>query len=129
MKAIKATLAGQEHYLVFNGSAMFAFEDESGGAGGMLDELTDDRSGFDKLCRAVTILAEQGELVRRHFGYDQRPMLTEETVRALATPKDIVQLKQAVINAVMQGYGREVTDDQEEVDLGLVELEQKKTKR
>lgn len=112
--------------MTFNGAAMFEIEERFGGATKLLDELSDGREGFDKLCQATAILAEQGELVRRHFGYEPGPMLTEETVRALATPKDIVLLRQAVINAVMQGYGREVTDDQEEVDLGLAELEQKK---
>lgn len=129
MKSVKISLGGESYYLTFNGAALFDIEERFGGSTKLLDELNAGREGFDKLCQATAILAEQGELVRRHFGYEPGSILTEETVKALATPKDIVLLKQAVINAVMQGYGREVTNDQEEVDLGLAELQQKKTKR
>ena len=129
MKAVKIDLAGESYYLIFNGAAMFAIEEEFGGASKMLDGLGDTSDGYDKLCRAVAILAEQGELTRRYMGYEAGEVLTADTVKTMATPLDVVELKQATVKAVMLGYGRDITDDKAEVDLGLVELQQKKTRR
>lgn len=128
MKSVKITLAGQEYYLLFNGAAMFEFEDSFGGSNAYFDKSAGSgRESFDATCKAVSILAQQGELARRALGYDKGPMLSEETVRACTTPLESVALRRAAGNAIIAGYGREVESD-EDVDLGLVELEQKKTR-
>lgn len=128
MKSVKITLAGQDYYLTFNGAAMFAFEDEFGGSGGYLDRSREPgRAGFEAVCKAAAILAEQGELARRALGYDKGPVLTWEQVCALSTPMDAVTLRKAALDAIIAGYGREV-EGEEDTDLGLVELEQKKTR-
>lgn len=127
MKAAKITLAGQDYYLAFNGSAMFAFEDEFGGSSAYFEQSkAPGRAGFGAVCKAAAILAEQGELARRALGYDKGLFLTEEAV-AGATPADTILLRRAVMNAIMAGYGRAV-ESEEDVDMGLAELEQKKTK-
>lgn len=129
MKAVKVDVGGEEYYLLFNGAAMFEVDERFDSSAKLLDLLNQNsRSMFDALCWVVALLAEQGELVRRCMGYDPGEMLAEETIRALATPTDIMELRRAVVNAIMLGYGREEGDGGE-VDLGLAELNQKKRKR
>lgn len=128
MKAVKITLGGQDYYLMFNGAAMFAFEDAFGGSGEYFEKSSGmNREAFDAVCEAAAILSEQGELARRALGYDKGPIPSKDLLTACTTPADMVLLRQAVLNAVVSGYGREV-EGQEDMDMGLVELEQKKTK-
>lgn len=127
MKARRITLAGQDYYLVFNGAAMFEVEDRFGSSSILLEAIGEPgRDGFAALCGGLAILAEQGELARRALGYDKGPILAETTVSALTTPAELTPLRKALMAAIMAGYGREVESDQD-VDLGLLELEQKKT--
>lgn len=128
MKAVKITLAGQDYYLTFNGAAMFAFEDAFGGSNAYF-ELSGQpgRAGFEAVCKAVSILAEQGELARRSLGYDKGPLPQADQIMALASPMDALTLRKAALDAVLAGYGREV-ESGEDVDIGLLELERKKGK-
>ena len=126
MKARRITLAGQDYYLVFNGAAMFEVEDRFGSSSKLLEDIgTPGRDGFAALCGGLAILAEQGELARRALGYDKGPILAEATVSTLTIPAELTPLRKALMAAIMAGYGREVESDQD-VDLGLLELEQKK---
>lgn len=129
MKAVKVSLAGRERYLAFTVEAMFQIEEQFGGSGELLEALKDGgREGFSAACRAAAILAEQGELVRRSLGYDPQPMTDADTIAAGMAPSEIARLKLDIMAAVSLGYGREVEPDQDEIDLGLAELnEQKKT--
>ena len=129
MKATKITLAGTDYFLVFNGAAMFEFEEAFGGTGQFMDRIkAGGRDSFSAVCQAAAILAQQGELARRALGYDGGPMLEEEKVRALATPMEAAELQRAVVNTIIAGYKRDIPSEEAE-DLGLLELEQKKTKR
>ena len=64
--------------------------------------------------------------MRRELGYDNAPMLTTESALVLATPMDMIALRKAVMDAIVAGFDREVSYDGY-IDLGLMELEQKKT--
>lgn len=129
MKAVKIALAGRTRYLAFTGEAMFQMRDKFGGTTKLLEDMkADTREGFSIACGAAAILAEQGELVRRHFGYDPEPILDAETIAATAAPSEIVALKLSIPAAISLGYGREVEPENDEIDLGLAELNgQKKT--
>ena len=128
MRAVPYTLGGETYYLAFNGAAMFAFEDAFGGSSAYLEQAgAAGRAGFEAVCRAAAILAEQGELARRALGYDRGHIPTAEQILAWAAPLDTARLRQAVLNAIVAGYGRQV-EGGEDADLGLMELEQKKTK-
>jgi len=128
MKAIEMNLAGKKHYLIFNGEAMFAIKDEFGGAKALLEEIEPNtREAFRAICKAIAILAEQGELVRRDLGYSPERIYTAEEFQRLALPEDIINMKKAIPLAITIGFGREVESENEEVDLALAELEQKKT--
>ena len=130
MKAVKINLAGRVRYLAFTGEAMFQMRDKFGGTSQLLDNMkADTREGFSIACEAAALLAEQGELVRRNFGYDPEPILDASTIAATAAPNEIVAIKLAIPAAISLGYGREVEPENDEVDLGLAELNtQKKTK-
>lgn len=125
MNQIEITLAGKQYSLLFNGYAMFA-EQELFGETGMIEEIQQNTAkGFEALCKAVCLLAEQGELARRYEGHEAQEMLSVDQVRVLATPIDMLMLRTAVVRAVMKGYGREI--EETEKDLGLAELEKKTT--
>lgn len=129
MKAVKIELVGRERYLAFTGNAMFRLEEEFGGVTQCLDAISaGTQDGLSALCRAAAILAEQGELARRYLGYDKVPIADAEAVRATLTPGGIPELRRAVFSSVELGFGREVKEEEDEVDLGLAELNaQKKT--
>lgn len=128
MKTVKISLAGRECYLAFTGEAMFKIRDEYGGVSALLEAVKPDtREGLATACKAAAILAEQGELARRHMGYDKAPIIDAETIEATVTPGDIAGLKTALPAAITLGFGRELKDENEEVDVVLLELNQKKT--
>lgn len=130
MKAVKIELAGRIRYLCFTVEAMFQIEEQFDGPGALTDALRDSgREGFSAACKAAAILAEQGELVRRSLGYDPEPMVDEAAIAALMAPSDIVALKLAILSAISLGFGREVVDEDDEVDLGLAELNAQKKNR
>ena len=77
---------------------------------------------------AGPILTVKGELAGRHLGYDKGPIIGGATIRATITPSEIAALKLAIPAAMELGYGREVVEENDEIDLGLAELNaQKKT--
>lgn len=128
MKAVKINLAGCERYLAFTGYAMFQIRDDYGGANQLLDAMKEDtRESLGVICNAAAILMEQGELARRAMGYDAQPILSANVIFATIAPAEIVTLKMAIPAAISLGYGREVAPENGEIDLGLAELNQKKT--
>lgn len=129
MKAIKINLAGRDRYLAFTGEAMFKINEEFGSVSELLEKSKpNDRDGLAVTIRAAVILAESGELARRYMGYDPEPMLDGEALCATLTPAEIAPLKLAIPAAITLGYGREVPDEADVIDLGLQELNaQKKT--
>ena len=129
MKAAKFTLEAGTYYLVFDGEAMFTIRDTYGGTKLLLERLEPDtREAFEDTCAAAAILAERGELARRRLGYMPSEIPEKDDFLLLVRPSEIVKLKNAVINAVSLGYGREIEPTGgDEYDEGLEELNQKKT--
>ena len=130
MKAVKIDLAGRTRYLAFTVEAMFQIQDAFGGSSELLEAMKESsREGFYATCKAAAIMAEQGELARRSLGYDPEPMTNAEEITATIAPSEIAALKLAIPSAISLGYGREIEPDENEVDLGLAELNaQKKTR-
>lgn len=123
MKAVKITLAGRTQYLAYTGEAMFQLQEKFGTAAELLGAVgKNTRDGLSVACEAAAILAEQGELARRHLGYDKGPIIEAATIRATITPSEIAALKLAIPAAMELGYGREVVEENDEIDLGLAEL-------
>lgn len=128
MKATKITLSGRTHYLAFTGEALFTIRDNYGGAKALLEAIgPDTKESFQVLCSATALLAEQGELARRAMGYDSQEIVSAATLEHTVMPYDIIGLKEAIPRAISLGFGREIEPENNEVDLGLAELNQKKT--
>lgn len=130
MKTAKVTVADATYYLAFDGEAMFELRDIYGGTQLALEKIEpDSRESFTETCAIAAILAERGELLRRRLGYDAGAIPEKDDFLFMVRPFEIVTLKRAIMQAIELGYGREVTrPGGEEIDEGLVELNQKKTK-
>lgn len=127
MKLVKIDICGQPYHLAFNGMAMCEFNDRYGGVDKALDEAQGNtKKAFETLCEAFAIVAEQGELLRRSFGYSHTEIPDAETVRVIIDPMDALKVRDAILKAVMLGFNREI-DSEEDTDLVLLELAQKKT--
>ena len=109
---------GNKYDLLYNGAAMFNIRELCG-------EITMTEA-FERLCCIAAELAKQGELLRRFMGEDALPILTADEIKATLSPLGAVRLRAAVINAVIEGYKRSTAKENEEIDLGLAELNQKK---
>lgn len=120
---------GEQHCFLFNGYAMFALEDIFGG--NTYHEKMGERSakGLDALLTVATTLAEQGELARRTAGYDHRKIMTKDDWGApqMLQPADIFALKTGCLRSINLGFTQEVSDKDEEIDLGLLELQKKRS--
>lgn len=115
---------GKTYDLLFNGAAMFAIRDkfETDNITELITENT--ALAFQRACKIAVIMAEQAELARRWLGHTARDMLTEEELLVSVSPLGIMQLKTALVDAMLAGYKRENNDD--EIDIGLTELNKKK---
>jgi len=129
MKAAKITVSGETFFLVLDGEAMFQIRDDYGSAKLLLEALEPDtREAFETTCAAAALMAERGELIRRRLGYEPGKIPGKDDLLLFVRPREIVDLKNAVIKAISLGYGREVKPDgADEYDEGLEELNQKKT--
>lgn len=84
------------------------------------------RDEFEAVRWLTVKLANDGELCRRAQGLSPLPLLTEEEISPRMRPIDYMELKNAVVAAVNLGYQREEDDADEELDVGLAEIRQKK---
>lgn len=127
MNRVNVMFGGEEYSLLFNGFAMFAEKEIFGQESNIaVDCQKPGVEGFKVLCKAVSLLSEQGELARRYEGQESRKTLTEEQIAVTASPLDIIRLRTALVKAVLKGYEREIEEG--EKDLGLAELEKKTDK-
>ena len=88
------------------------------------------QEGWKNLCWLAALMAAQGELQRRNRGEDPRPMVTVEQLRTGFMAADSLRLRQAVRDALEQGFQRDVPspDADEEVNLVLLEREEAEKK-
>ena len=130
MRAIRVTVGGRVLYLAYNCEAMFTLEEMAGDTAELFGKMQpNNRAGVAVLTQAAAILAEQGELIRRSLGYDKAPIITPEQLAAIATPRELLELKNAIPKAIHYGLALEIGPEEgEEIDLGLLELQQKKTR-
>lgn len=112
--------------LNFSIEVMFDAAEKYGGMAGAFDIIDkENREGADAIRWFIMRMANDAELVRRGEGYDKGDMLTEDDIQ-ITNPALYRIYKQAVLKAIEIGYTREVEDPEEEIDLGLQELNKKK---
>lgn len=121
-----ATINGEERPLNYSIEMMLKVNEKFGGIAKALDAIEKDTMTAIQHVRWFAVeLANDGELCRRADGYEPRRMLTLDDLSLRMSPYDYVLIKDAVVKAIMAGYRREV-DSNEDVDLGLAELNEKK---
>ena len=116
---------GKEYWLVYTADAYFEIKELYGTE--PFERLrADDRSGYDCAVGCLLILAREGELCRRYMGYEPLPMLDEETIRRTVLPDGVVNVKNAVAEAIFAGMRiANAKQDNQPVDIGLLEFEKK----
>lgn len=121
-------IAGYDFYLMYNGAAMYNLREK------LCDKkiyeaiATDDVQSFYALCDILAEMIAQGELYRRWMGFDKGKIVTSATLRVILRPVDIPAARQAVLDAFVRGM-RSETPENEDIDLGLQELEAKNGKK
>lgn len=126
MKTTEYRFHGKTYHLCLNGAALFDIYDRYGTKGFVTDVIKGNgKKSFQATCWFLQKLAEQGELVRRYQGYEHGKFPTAEYFAAMLRPLDVPAAKQAIAEAVAQGFARECSDDSGPVDEGLAELEKK----
>lgn len=128
MNDVAVCFQGREYHLLFNGNAMFAEKELFGKQGGIAQAISQDGvEGVRQLAEAFCLLAGQGELARRYEGHETQPVPNPEAVAVHALPVDLPAMRGAVMRAILKGYGREIEED--EIDLGLAEVQKKRKAR
>ena len=123
-KTVECRVQGRKVHLAYTLNAMFDINERLRERELMEVLGGNGRESYPDFCAILRILAENGELCRRAQGYDVSPMLTEEDLAATnLTPKEYLDAKNQAIRAVLLGLGRELPQENEEIDLGLAELE------
>lgn len=135
MKHIDFEFNGRTYALSFTAEALFTVYDKFGRTGDILAAtkvLEPTVEGWKNCCWLAALMSSQGELQRRHNGETAQPMITMEQLRTGFMAADSNRLRQAVRDALEQGFERDVPgpDEDQEVDLVLQEREaaEKKTK-
>lgn len=130
MKLCKIDINGQTFRLCLNGAALFDIYDKFGTKGFVTDPIEGHtRKAFNATCWMFAKLAEQGELVRRHQGYDRQEIKMPEYFQTFFRPADVLTAREAIKTAVQVGFAREIPDEEDgEIDLGLQELKKKRNR-
>lgn len=126
MKTVEFALNGKVYSLLLNGAALFDSYDKFGDKGNLLDNMVGtSREKFDNTVWLLVKLAQQGEAARRWQGEAPQPMLTVEEATRTMRPPDVIRAQAAIRAAWAMGFARENPPEEEEIDLGLVELQKK----
>ena len=133
MKHIDFEFNGNTYALSFTADALFAVYDKFGFTSDIVGatKITEPtQEGWRNLCWLAALLAIQGELQRRNWGYDPQPMVTMEQLRTGFMAADSLRLREAVVAALNQGFHRDVPgpDSEKEVNLVLLEREEAEKK-
>lgn len=128
-RMIEVNIGGLKRYLNFSVEVMFDMEDAFGSLNAAMDMMKKGgREGFDTFKWFFIHMANDAELARREEGYDPMPMLKADDILTHLHPLEHMELVDAVVNAINAGYTRENADKDNDVDIGLEELRQKKTR-
>lgn len=133
MKHIDFEYNGTTYALSFTAEALFTVYDKFGYTSDILGTtkaLEPSVEGWKNCCWLAALMASQGELQRRHRGEDPQKMVTMEDLRTGFMAADSIRLRQAVRDALEQGFQRDVPDSTpaEEVNLVLLEREEAEIK-
>ena len=132
MKHIDFEFNGNTYALSFTAEALFTVYDKFGYTSDILTTtkaLEPCLEGWKNCCWLAALMASQGELQRRHLGYDPQKMVTMEEMRTGFMAADSIRLQQAVRDALEQGFHRDVPDSDTEKEVNLVLLEREEAEK
>lgn len=128
-KMISAFINGRWRPLNYSIEVMFDMTDKYGTISNALDIiLAGGKEGFEAVRWFAVKMANDAELCRRDEGCDPKPMLSVDDISMRMRPAEYDKLVDAVVEAIGLGYKQETASDDKEIDLGLAELNAKKTK-
>lgn len=123
---IYAWIKGKKRPLHFSMDVMFHVNEKFGSVNEALEKMQQEtREGFEVLRTMAVLMANDAELCRRDEGLDPGDILEEKDISVRMKPIDLLNLKQAVANAISAGYKQEHGQEEKEIDLGLLELQKK----
>lgn len=107
---------------VYNAQAYFDLKERWG------DDLVSllfagNKKGLEALADALSVMATQGELLRRLEGYEKRNIPSKAYIMLMLRPSEIGTAIEEAAAAIGKGMAREY--EAEETDLGLLELQKK----
>ena len=132
MKHIDFEFNGTTYALSFTAEALFTVYDKFGYTSNILEStkaLEPTVEGWKNCCWLAALMASQGELQRRHMGETPRRMITMEELRTGFMAADSLRLRQAVRDALEQGFQRDVPDPDEDEEVNLVLLEREEAEK
>ena len=132
MKHIDFEFEGKTYALSFTAEALFTVYEKFGYDSDILAAthvLEPTLEGWKNCCWLAALMASQGELQRRYRGEDPQPMVTMEQLRTGFMAADSLRLRQAVRDALEQGFQRDVPSPDEEQEVNLVLLEREEAEK
>lgn len=132
MKHIDFEFNGTTYALSFTAEALFTVYDKFGFTSDIFKTtkvLEPTLEGWKNCCWLAALMASQGELQRRHRGEDAQRMVTMEELRTGFMAADSLRLRQAVRDALEQGFQRDVPPPDEEQEVNLVLLEREEAEK
>ena len=132
MKHIDFEFNGTTYALSFTAEALFTVYDKFGCSSDIFDStkvLEPTAEGWKNCCWMAALMASQGELQRRSRGETAQPMVTMEQLRTGFMAAESVRLRQAVKDAIVQGFERDVPDPDEDEEVNLVLLEREEAEK
>ena len=132
MKHIDFEFNGETYALSFTAEALFTVYDKFGYTSdilGITKIMEPSVEGWKNLCWLAALMASQGELQRRNWGHDPKTMITMEQLRTGFMAADSLRLRQAVRDALEQGFQRDVPSPDEEQEVNLVLLEREEAEK
>lgn len=127
-KYTMVAIGGKTVHLAYTVAAMFEIEDILGEEDLFEALLEQGKRGLETFCEIVSILSRCAETARKAEGHEAGYIASKEFLLACMSPTEYLACKKAAMDAIMLGYGREIIDENEEVDLGLAELEKKENR-
>ena len=132
MKHIDFEFNGNIYALSFTAEALFIVYDKFGYTSDILKTtncLEPTLEGWKNCCWLAALMASQGELQRRHQGHDPKKMVTMEELRTGFMAADSIRLREAVRDALIQGFQRDVPDPDADQEVNLVLLEREEAEK
>ena len=119
MKHIDFNFNGRTYALSFTADALFKCYDRFGVEDDLLaasHAMEPTVEGWANCCWLAALMAAEGEYQRRHLGEDPQPFLKAEDLRTGFMAADSIMLRRAVRAALIQGFEREIKDEDEPED-------------